>query len=170
MDRLREYKIAFRGLGEGKHSFEFVLDEAFFDCYELTKGTRGTVDAMVEIRKSALLMEVGIKISGKVKAVCDHCLGEMDLPVEGEMSLFVKQSIREEGNGDDFIVVSPDDDFLDLSSYLYEAYMLHYPMRVVHPDGECDGDMCEVLHKFMKEEDERPTDPRWDELKKLINN
>lgn len=170
VDRLREYKIAFRGLGEGKHSFEFVLDNTFFDCFEATKGTQGVVDATVEIRKSSLLMEVKIKISGTVKAVCDRCLGEVSIPVEGEMNLYVKQSIREEGNDDDYIIVSPTDDFLDLSTYLYEAYMLHYPMRVVHPDGECDEEMREVLHQYIKEEDEKPTDPRWDELKKLINN
>ncbi len=115
-------------------------------------------------------MEVKIKISGTVKAICDRCLGEMEVPVEGEMNLYVKQSVREEGNEDDYIIVSPEDDFLDLSSYLYETYMLHYPIRVVHPEGECDEDMQEVLHKYIKEEDAKPTDPRWDELRKLINN
>lgn len=170
VDRLREYKIAFRGLGEGKHSFEFVLDHTFFDCFEATQGTQGEVNASVEIVKSSLLMEVRIKINGTVKATCDRCLGEVVLPIQGEMNLYVKQSIREEGNDDDYIIVSPDDDYLDLSPYLYETYMLHYPMKVVHPDGECDKDMQEVLHKYVKEEDEKPIDPRWDELRKLINN
>ncbi|MDE7074794.1 MAG: DUF177 domain-containing protein [Odoribacter sp.] len=170
MDKLREYKIAFRGLGTGRHVFEYVLDDAFFDAFEATQGTKGRVDAVVEIVKSSLLMEVKLRINGVVKAVCDRCLGEMDLPVEGEMSLYVKQSEREEGNGDDYIIVQPDDDFLDMSTYLYEAYMLNYPMRVVHPEGECEEGMRAVLKEYMREEDEKPTDPRWDELKKLINN
>lgn len=170
MDKLREYRVAFRGLGEGKHSFDFVLDRAFFDCFEATKGTEGKVLAKVVIVKSSLLMEVRIKIDGTVKATCDRCLGELDLPIAGEISLYVKQSEREQGNDDDFIVVSPDDDFLDLSSYLYETYMLHYPMRVVHPDGLCDEDMKQVFQEYVREEDEKPTDPRWDELRKLINN
>lgn len=171
VDKLREYKIAFRGLGEGKHSFEFVLDGTFFDCFEATAGTQGTVYAEVELVKSALLMEVKIRIHGTVKAVCDRCLGEMRLPIEGKMNLYVKQSSREEGNDDDYMVISPEDDFLDLSSCFYETYMLHYPMRVVHAEGECDKDMQEVLHKYVKEEkEEKPIDPRWDELRKLINN
>lgn len=170
VDRLREYKIAFRGLGEGRHPFDFVLDEAFFDCFKATQGTQGRIQARVEIIKSSLLMEVSIKIEGTVKAVCDRCLGEMELPVAGEMSLYVKQSGREEGNEDDFIVLSPEDDFLDLSSYLYEAYMLYYPMRVVHPEGECDQEMEKVLEEYIKEEEQKPVDPRWDELRKLINN
>lgn len=167
---MREYKIAFRGLGEGKHSFEFVLENAFFDCFEATKGTQGKVDAVVEIIKSSLLMEVKIKMKGTVKATCDRCLGAISLPIEGEMNLYVKQSEREDGNDDDYIVVSPEDDYLDLSSYLYETYMLNYPMRVVHPEGECDEEMQKVLKEYVKDENTKPTDPRWDELKKLINN
>lgn len=170
VDILREYKIAFRGLGEGKHSFEFVLDNAFFNCFEATKGTGGCVDAHVELIKSSLLMEVRINVNGTVNAVCDRCLGDLSLNIEGDMNLYVKQNEREEGNDDDFIVLSPDDDFLDLSSYLYEVYMLNYPMRVIHPDGECDADMQNVLGNYIIEEENKPIDPRWDELRKLINN
>jgi uncharacterized metal-binding protein YceD (DUF177 family) len=170
VDKLRAYKIAFRGLGEGKHSFDFILDPAFFDCFESTKGTQGEVHADVVIVKSSLLMEVKIRISGTVVGTCDRCLGEIEVPIDGEMNLYVKQSSREEGNDDDYIIVSPEDDFLDMSSYLYETYMLHYPMRVVHPEGECAQEMQEVLQRYVIEEDEKPIDPRWEELKKLINN
>ena len=170
MDRLKEYKIAFRGLKEGKHSFEFVLDSAFFDCFEATKGTQGEIRAVVGIIKSSLLMEVQIEIKGTVNGACDRCLGEIEVPIEGEMNLYVKQSCREEGNDDDYIIVSPEDDFLDMSSYLYETYMLHYPIRVVHPKGECDAEMNEFFQRYVTEEDEKPIDPRWEELRKLINN
>ena len=170
VDRLAEYKIAHRGLGEGRHVFDFVLDDNFFNCFDATKGTQGAVNARVEILKSSLLMEVRIKIDGSVKSACDRCLGELDLKVEGEMEMYVKQSERESGKEDDFIVLAPEDDFLDLSTCLYEVYMLNYPIRVVHEDGECDGEMEEMLGKYLKEEKDKPTDPRWDELKKLINN
>lgn len=115
-------------------------------------------------------MEVRIGISGTVNAACDRCLGNLDLEVEGEMKLFVKQASRDSGNDDDYIVLAPDDDFLDLSSYLYETYILNYPIRVIHEDGKCDGDMERFLGKYVVEEQENGTDPRWDELKKLINN
>lgn len=115
-------------------------------------------------------MEVRINLQGTVKTACDRCLGEVTVPIKGEMNLYVKQSEREEGNDDDYIVVSPEDDFLDLSSCLYETYMLNFPMRVVHAAGECDKDMEKVLSEYVKEEDEKPIDPRWDELRKLINN
>ena len=169
MDRLKEYKIAHRGLGEGKHSFEFVLDDSFFDCFEPTKVTIGEVRAYVDIVKSSLLMEVKMRIEGKVKAICDRCLEEMELLVHGELNLYVKYGEREEGNEDDFIVLSQEEDFLDLSAPLYEMYMLNYPLRVVHPDGECNEEMEKVLDNLVINENKK-SDPRWDELKKLINN
>lgn len=91
-----------------------------------------------------------------VKQPADRCLGEVNLPVSGVMNLYVKQNGREEGNEDDYIILSPEDDYLDVSSYLYETYMLNYPMRVVHPEGECDEDMQEVLHEYVIEEDDKP--------------
>lgn len=169
VNKLREYKIAHKGLGEGTHTFTFELDKAFFDSFDATQGTEGKVEATVVIVKSSLLMEVKMKISGVVEALCDRCLTEMALPVSGEMNLYVKYGERDTSNDDDFIVLAQDDDFLDLSFYLYEIYMLNYPIKVVHPDGECDEEMKEVLDDYIIDPEER-TDPRWDELKKIINN
>ncbi len=170
VDKLKEYKVAFRGLSEGKHNFEYMLDNRFFDCFEATRGTEANIKALVEIIKTSLLMEVKVNIEGTVKATCDRCLGVFDLMVRGRMNLYVKQAERDSGNDDDYIVIASDDDYLDLSSYLYETYMLNYPIRVVHEEGECEAEMKEVLDKYIVEEDNKPTDPRWEELKKLINN
>ena len=75
---MKEYKIAHRGLGEGVHTFEFVMDDGFFDCFDATKGTKGKVNARVNIVKSSLLMEVRMTIEGTVEAICDRCLEEME--------------------------------------------------------------------------------------------
>lgn len=170
MDRLNEYKIAHRGLSEGTHTFDFVMDDNFFNCFEATKGTKGKVNARVNIVKSSLLMEVRMKIEGTVEAICDRCLGEMELPISGELNLYAKYGEREEGNDDDFIILAQDDDYLDLSEPLYEVYMLNYPLRVVHPEGECNEEMEHVLEELAMEEESDKIDPRWDELRKLINN
>ena len=170
VDRLKEYKIAHRGLGEGVHTFEFVMDGSFFDCFDATKGTKGKVNARVNIVKSSLLMEVRMTIEGTVEAICDRCLEEMELPISGELNLYAKYGEREEGNDDDFIILAQDDDYLDLSEPLYEVYMLNYPLRVVHPEGECNEEMEHVLEELTMEEENDKIDPRWDELRKLINN
>ena len=167
---MKEYKVAHRGLAEGTHSFEFEMNDEFFDCFDETRGTNGSVKAEVEIVKSASLMVVKMRIDGVVKAICDRCLEEMDLPVRGEMNLFVKQGGDDEESGDaDFILLAPEDDYLDLSKPLYELYVLTLPMRVTHPEGECNSEMERILQTYTEEKSEE-IDPRWEKLKELINN
>jgi len=168
VNKLREYKIAFRGLTEGEHKFEYKLDSNFFENFEMTKGVEGCVGALVTLKKTSLFIELKIELDGSVKGICDHCLGDVNVPIIGETELFIVESGREEGNNDDFVVVDPNDDYIDISLYLYETYILNYPMKVVHKDGECDEDMYEILDDYIIEEEK--IDPRWDELKKLINN
>ncbi|HET6990455.1 MAG TPA: YceD family protein, partial [Bacteroidia bacterium] len=70
---------------------------------------------------------------------------------------------------------------LDLSQYLYEYITLLLPSRKVcggNPEGsnQCDPEMIEKLEELNpdnyreegdSEEEEKPTDPRWDSLKNL---
>ncbi|MDR0545156.1 MAG: DUF177 domain-containing protein [Odoribacteraceae bacterium] len=167
MNKLKEYKVAHRGLNEGTHRFRFVLDSDFFDCFEATKGTVGEVGADVEIVKRGDFIEVNARLEGNVNATCDRCLDTVKLPIRGEMKCLLKQGGREEGNGDDFIVLLPEDDYIDAGTLLYEIFMLNYPMRVVHPPGECSPEMERVLAGFAIDAGQAG-DPRWAELKKLI--
>jgi uncharacterized metal-binding protein YceD (DUF177 family) len=169
VDKLKEYKVAHKGLKEGTHSFRFTLDRDFFDRFEATAGTEGEVTVEVEMVKHATFIETRARLRGTVKATCDRCLDEMELPLAGEMTFLLKQGGREEGNDDDFIVLPPGEDHVDLSAPLYELFMLSYPARVAHPGGECDPEM-ERLLEALDPGDDPADDPRWDELKKLINN
>jgi uncharacterized metal-binding protein YceD (DUF177 family) len=169
VDKLKDYKVAFKGLSEGAHTFRFTLDRDFFGLFEATGWVEGQVAAEVELVKHHDFIEARARIEGKVKATCDRCLEEVDLPVAGEMTFVLKESGEEEGNGDDFIVLAPGEDYVDLGTPLYELFMLSYPPRVVHAAGECDPEMERILGTFVSEEDPE-NDPRWNELKKLINN
>ena len=41
----------------------------------------------------------------------------------------------------DTLWLSPSEDFVDLTQYIYESIVLSLPYQRVHPDGECDPDM-----------------------------
>jgi uncharacterized metal-binding protein YceD (DUF177 family) len=167
VNKLKEYRIAHGGLNEGTHRFRFAMDREFFDCFEATRGTEGEMVADVEIVKHDSFIEANARVEGSVKATCDRCLDAMELLLRGEMKLLLKQGGREEGNGDDFIVLLPGEDYIDVGPLLYEIFMLNYPARVVHADGECSPEMERVLEGFMV--DVTPaSDPRWAELKKWI--
>ncbi|MDR2413743.1 MAG: DUF177 domain-containing protein [Odoribacteraceae bacterium] len=176
MNKLKEYRVAHKGMNEGKHRFRFTLDREFFDCFEATKGTEGEMIANMEIVKHGTFIEVNAGVEGKVNATCDRCLETMELPVRGEAKFLLKQGGRnnegngegnDEGNGNDYIVLLPEDDYIDAGVLLYEMFMLNYPIRVVHPAGECSPEMERVLERFAIDA-EPAIDPRWEELKKLI--
>ena len=44
-------------------------------------------------------------------------------------------------NGNATLWLSPSEDFVDLTQYIYESIVLSLPYQRVHPDGECDPDM-----------------------------
>ena len=57
--------------------------------------------------------------------------------------------------------------------HIYEYIQLALPIKRVHTDDSegnstCDPEMLKKLNEFIVEE-ENNTDPRWDELRKLIN-
>ena len=166
-----EYMLAFRGLGLGKHILNFNLGKSFFQKFSALEQTVGSLTAEITIDKGASFMKIHIKVAGVVKAVCDRCLGQLDLPIDGELDIVARESGRDEGNDDDFLVLSPDEDYIDLSDLIYQTYMLNYPIRVVHDEGECDEKMEELLDRYVvNDSEDKRTDPRWNELKKLINN
>ena len=132
---------------------------------------------MLLILWKVFLLMIKFTWKGTVKSVCDRCLGELEVPVEGEQTLCVKFSDTETSE-DENVVYLPEDAYqIDLAQWMYEFVAVSMPMQRVHPEGECDPEML----KFIADEADEPededgvrestngeTDPRWDALKQLL--
>jgi uncharacterized metal-binding protein YceD (DUF177 family) len=167
------YGIPLVSLKEGRHSFEFEIKEAFFEQFEESEVQEGKLFAHVGIEKHSTLAELTIRIEGVVKICCDRCLEMFFHPVECEDRLIVKFGKSVGDDDPDIISVAVDAPELDLRQQFYEFILLALPIRRIHPDnsrGEstCDPEMMKKLREHLTEE-EHNRDPRWDELKKLIN-
>jgi uncharacterized metal-binding protein YceD (DUF177 family) len=117
-------------------------------------------------------MKIGI--SGSVRVSCDRCLEMFSQPVTSENRLLVKFGKSLEDIDPDILSVPIDEHELDLQHQIYEFIMLALPIKRVHPadkkgNSTCDPVMLKKLEELIIEE-EKNNDPRWDELKKLINN
>lgn len=158
MSKVSKYAIFHQGLSVGEHTYEFVLDDRFFEDYG-GEITRGRCDATVTLVKSANLLNMHTVITGSVEVPCDRCLEGFDIPVDFDGALVVKFSSEREGYDvdrhtgfdDEILWLSPDTDAIDLSEYLYESIYLSLPMQRVHPEGECDPDM---LARFVQAPDD----------------
>lgn len=184
MRYLSKYEIAFKGLKEGKHRFDFELDGKFFEQFENSEVEKGNVKAVVTLNKQSTLLILNMEIDGEVELLCDRCLENYMQSVTNESKMYVKFAAEAEDEGDEIIVVPFDQHQLNLAQYLYELTILGLPIKHAHPYNEngestCNPEMENKLNEYLVEEiidsedeneEDEPIDERWNELKKLLDN
>ena len=178
MKYLSKYEIAFKGLKEGNHQFDFELDDKFFDKFENSEVKKGSLLAKVFLTKQSTLMILEFAVKGTVELMCDRCLDQYNQEIENKSKLFVKFGLEGEELSDDVIVISFDDHQINVAQFLYELVILGLPIKHVHPvkkgKSTCDPEMIKKLEEYLIVEDfkqnEEPVDERWNELKKLLDN
>ena len=182
MQNRREYIIQFVGLAIGEHLYEYVITDKFFEDREYSEIKKSNITLKINLLKQSAMMVLHFDISGTVKADCDRCTEEFDLPIQGNYKLIVKVGGSLTGDEDDDIITIPANEHeLDLSQHIYEYIALSLPIKRVHPDNEegeptCNKEMLKKLSSFLIEEEkveekeEESTDPRWDDLKNIMLN
>jgi len=168
------FTIPVSGLIEGQHYFDFKINKEFFEQFEESEVKQGELTAIVTADKRATHIDLIIKISGNISIACDRCLGIFSLPVDCTNRLLVKFGKVRDEDDPDIITISAEEPDLDLDQYFYEYVLLALPIQRIHPDDDdgnstCDPDMLEKLQDHIVGEAD-VKDPRWDELKKLMNN
>ncbi len=168
------YNIAFKGLSQGKHTFEYEIDGKFFTEFGGGVVDEGNVNVRVTLEKQSALMILWFDLEGTVNVQCDRCLEMYDQPIKGSERIFVKFGDKEYVEGDDVIWVSNNDYQLNVAQLIYEFISLAIPIKRIHPDDEngnstCDKEMLEKLEKYIVKEDEVKSSV-WNDLKKLLDN
>ena len=170
------FTIPFKGLTEGQHSFDFKIGNEFFEKFEESEIKEGELLATVVVEKRATHLDLTVRISGTVMISCDRCLEMFSNTINCENRLIVKFGEDVSDEDLDIIYLSTDEYELDMRQYLYEFIHLALPIRRVHPAGKdgkkgCNEEMIKKLNELLIDEDKHNrVDPRWDELKKLMNN
>jgi len=167
------FAIPISGLKEGRHHYDFEIKKEFFDQFEESEVKDGTLIASIEAERCSSHIDLNIKIKGIVRICCDRCLGIFLLHIDCENRLLIKFGRTRDESDPDIIMVPADEQELDMKQSFYEYIHLALPIQRVHPDDNegnstCDPVMLEKLREHIVEED-HGNDPRWDELKKLLN-
>ena len=76
-------------------------------------------------------------------------------------------------DNDEVLILPHGEHQLNVAQYIYEMMVLAVPSKKVHPgieDGTLKSDILEKLDELSPENKKEieETDPRWDELKKLL--
>ena len=171
------YTITFKGLSLGSHVFDWIIDDKFFVLYEMSEISDACIHVQVTLVKHTRFLELNFVLDGWAEVSCDRCLHPLKLEIESEAQIIVRFGDHT-GEGDsedsDIVILTYDEDRLDVSQYLYEYAHLSLPIRKVHPDdadgrSTCNVEMIRKLEQYLVEDESVP-DSRWEELKKFSEN
>ncbi len=175
------YNIPFKDLEQGKlHKFEFDVDNEFFKNYEFSEYKEGRVKVLVELMINPDNLVLDFYLSGEVRVVCDVCLDEFLHPLDYHTTLYVKLGTYNTDwfDYDQEIVIDRSESVINIAKHIYDFINLALPIKKVHPLDEngnptCDPQMLQKLEELKpghhQQESLEDIDPRWEQLKKLLN-
>ena len=173
MSNLKQYIIPFIGLKQGKHLFEYEIDNTFFDAYGFNEFNNSSLQVTLVFEKKTTFFELNFEVNGTVNVDCDTSLEPFNQKINGNLPLVIKFGQKYNDDNDEMIIIPHEYYELDVSQFIYELIILSVPTKKVHPkvlDGTMDSEALNKLRELeIKKEKTAPTaDPRWDKLKNLI--
>lgn len=182
--RFSEYKIVLRSLSEGKHQFDYKLDNGFFALLndEENDLKKGELNVVVDLKRSLSTFDLNFSIKGNVNVPCDRCLDDVTMEVDTKNHLVIKFGQEYAEESEEIMTIPEEEGEVNIAWFLYEFIVLSLPMKRVHVAGECNKTMAAKLkrHKVtdVKEDDSDDdidieiddsdeVDSRWDVLKNL---
>ena len=188
MGKFNLYKIPLKSLAPGTYSYEYELDDRFFENIDEGDIRKGGVHAAVTVCNRGEVYALDFDLQGMIQIPCDRCLDNMDLEVSVQEHLYVKWGSSYSEESDDTVIVPESEGEINLAWFLYEFIALSIPLKHVHPAGMCNKAVTAKLYKhsarraddeeeesvFGDEADysddsrsEIPNDPRWDALRNI---
>jgi uncharacterized metal-binding protein YceD (DUF177 family) len=186
--KFSKFRIDLKGMNQDALKLNYSLDNQYFIDIDSPEVQKGKVDVELSVQRKAQSYDFTFLIKGTVIVACDRCLDDMDIPIDITEKLTVKLGPEYAEEGDSIIVVPEEEGDINVAWFIYEFIVLAIPMKHVHAPGKCNKEMSGRLSGVLvndKEEDssegdsdyiESSTDssfepdPRWNELKKIIDN
>lgn len=152
---LKQFIIALPTLAEGHHEFEFRADKSLFEQRGGIDVTDADIAAYVDIDVRHGSYNIGITCQGWIEIPCDRCLDPMRLDVDEDYDVSVRYG-EEYAETDDTITLPESETGFDLSPLIADTVLLSIPLRHVHPQGECNEEMVEIMNRHSAAEGTEP--------------
>jgi uncharacterized protein len=170
---LSEFSIPILGLKQSHYEFDFQLDQSFFSNFEESLVQNGNINLKVELERKTSHLEFSFDFEGTVKADCDRCTAQIQLPIEGQEQLIVKYSEEPQDDEDEIIYIHPETPELNIAQFVYEYINLAVPLKKAYDcendeNPPCDFKTLAYLEKNIGEasvENEPENGSAWDALK-----
>ncbi len=191
MEKFTGFDLPLKGMPDGTQTFEYILGTEFFRNMESADVSAGNVKVALTVMHSGDIYELSFKLKGEINIPCDRCLDDMLHIVDTSYDMSVRYGEEYNEIDDDNIVIPESDNVFNVANVIYDTVMLTIPIKHVHPEGECNEEMREILESHLAHlaedeeepdeasddrldeedaQDEEQCDPRWEILKKLKGN
>lgn len=173
MKDLKQYNIQFVGLKEGKHLFEYSIDNTFFEFYNYSEFKKSSINVTLEFVKKSTFFELLFTASGTVNVPCDVTNEYFDLEITSKLPLVVKFGPEYNDDNEEILILPHEVYQFNVAQFIYEMIVLAVPSKRVHPkvlDGTMKSEALSKLEELEIKEEKtvETTDPRWDKLKDLL--
>ncbi len=193
MGKFTEFKLPLKSMPEGTQTFNYHLGKEFFANMESEDIHDADLNVDFTVDHKADIYALSFNIEGIITLICDRCLDNLEYPIDVNYAINVKYGDDYNDDSDDLLIIPEGDNYLNVAYMIYDTVALAIPMKHVHPLGKCNRQMSQMLKKHRAtaaddeeveleerlieeidsmpaETDNQPTDPRWDQLKKLAGN
>ncbi len=173
MIKQKEFNIPFSGLKQGKHEFDYKIENKFFESFGYDEFNDAKIDLHVVLNKMSTILELEMQAEGSVNVDCDTSGEPYDQKINGNLELVVKFGDEFNDENDEILIIPHSEHQLNIAQYVYEMLVLTVPQKRVHPgvlDGTLKSETLKKLEELSPKEEKdnkEESDPRWDELKKL---
>jgi uncharacterized metal-binding protein YceD (DUF177 family) len=167
------FVIPFRGLKEGKHQFDYVVEDTFFEVYPYEDILGSNVTVKLDFIKKSTILELNFSAIGDVKIACDVTNELFQQPIAGELNLVVKFGEDFNDENEEVLILPHEAYEIDVAQYIFEMIVLSLPSKRIHPgviEGTLKSDILDKLEELQPKEkkNNKISDPRWDKLKELL--
>lgn len=170
----KEYSIPFAGLKQGKHKFEYQIDNTFFESFDYHEFNDAEIKLHIVLDRMSTVLELEMKTKGTVNLYCDLTNEPFDQKTEASLKLLVKFGDVYNDEDDEILIIPHGVHKVNISQYVYEMIVLSVPSKRIHPgvlDGTLNSEVLKRLEELQPKEnkkDKNKIDPRWEALKKLL--
>ena len=169
---MKGFSVNIIGLSNKVHTFDFRLDDSFFERYGAEIVSSGQLEAVVTLDKHETFIEADFSIKGSIRLTCDRSLESFDEPLDIHKKVMFKYGEVPGEISDEIIIIARDEASLELGQLMYEFIAVAIPIKKLHPrfrEEEKAGDESEgkIVYRGSTEDGDDTVDPRWEALKKL---
>ena len=173
---MKDFSIPFIGLKEGKHNFEFDINQSFFDEFGYEEFNNTNLKVVLVFNKKSTMLELDFEVFGTVNVNCDLTNEPFDQELNSTLKLIVKFGEEFNNENEEILIIPHGDHQVEVQQYIYEMIVLAKPAKIIHPgvkNGTLNSDILSKIEEYSlkeksEEKESKEIDPRWNKLKNLL--